>query len=222
MRRRFLPTPTSSDAMGSRNATSNRRPHCRHSGMTLTDFVLISSAAASPVSLSPSQVVVKAGRTRGGSGPSSPVLLASLNPDGSWSRTSPDSGTSTAERRLLKSCRTWPDSGMMRNGRVYLLPSSGPRICVIGSLLLPPEAMKPWVIGEEGGRTLTGGPGSFGRSGGGNGRGARGGIVNPTWTEWLLGLPSGWTDCESSATRSSRRLQSGSAHVSSVRGERRG
>ena len=32
-----------------------------------------------------------------------------------------------------------------------------------------------------------------------------GGALNPTWVEWLLGYPLGWTDCGPSATRSSRR-----------------
>jgi DNA (cytosine-5)-methyltransferase 1 len=33
-----------------------------------------------------------------------------------------------------------------------------------------------------------------------------GGSLNPTWVEWLMGYPLGWTDLEGSATRSSRRL----------------
>lgn len=32
-----------------------------------------------------------------------------------------------------------------------------------------------------------------------------GGQLNPTWVEWLMGFPLGWTDCGDSATRSSRR-----------------
>jgi hypothetical protein len=32
-----------------------------------------------------------------------------------------------------------------------------------------------------------------------------GGSLNPTWVEWLMGLPLGWTDCAASATRSSRK-----------------
>jgi hypothetical protein len=42
-----------------------------------------------------------------------------------------------------------------------------------------------------------------------------GGSLNPTWVEWLMGFPLGWTDCELSATRSSRRSRSGSAGESS-------
>jgi DNA (cytosine-5)-methyltransferase 1 len=32
-----------------------------------------------------------------------------------------------------------------------------------------------------------------------------GGSLNPTWVEWLMGFPLGWTDLGPSATRSSRR-----------------
>jgi len=34
---------------------------------------------------------------------------------------------------------------------------------------------------------------------------AAGGALNPTWVEWLMGFPLGWTDCGALATRSSRR-----------------
>jgi len=32
-----------------------------------------------------------------------------------------------------------------------------------------------------------------------------GGALNPTWVEWLMGFPLGWTVCDASATRSSRK-----------------
>ena len=37
-----------------------------------------------------------------------------------------------------------------------------------------------------------------------------GGQLNPTWVEWLMGFPTGWTDCGHSETRSCRRSLSGS------------
>lgn len=40
------------------------------------------------------------------------------------------------------------------------------------------------------------------------------GQLNPTWVEWLMGFPPGWTDLGPSATRSSRKSQSGSAAAS--------
>jgi site-specific DNA-cytosine methylase len=39
----------------------------------------------------------------------------------------------------------------------------------------------------------------------------RSGALNPTWVEWLMGFPLGWTDCGPSATPSSRKSRSGSA-----------
>jgi hypothetical protein len=35
--------------------------------------------------------------------------------------------------------------------------------------------------------------------------GAVGGQLNPTWVEWLMGFPLGWTDCGVSATPSCRK-----------------
>lgn len=34
---------------------------------------------------------------------------------------------------------------------------------------------------------------------------AAGGALNPTWVEWLMGFPLGWTDCADSETPSSRK-----------------
>jgi DNA (cytosine-5)-methyltransferase 1 len=50
-----------------------------------------------------------------------------------------------------------------------------------------------------------GGPGNSGRDGGENLRTAAGGSLNPTWVEWLMGFPLGWTDCEHLATPSFRK-----------------
>lgn len=42
-----------------------------------------------------------------------------------------------------------------------------------------------------------------------------GGGLNPTWVEWLMGFPLGWTDCEHLATPSFRRSLKSSADSSS-------
>lgn len=44
-----------------------------------------------------------------------------------------------------------------------------------------------------------------------------GGKLNPTWVEWLMGFPLGWTDCGDSETRSSRKSLKSSAGRSSKR-----
>jgi hypothetical protein len=49
---------------------------------------------------------------------------------------------------------------------------------------------------------------------------AAGGQLNPTWVEWLMGFPLGWTDLGASATPSSRRSSSGSDDASSKRKRR--
>lgn len=61
-----------------------------------------------------------------------------------------------------------------------------------------------------------GGPGNSGRDGGENLRTQVGGSLNPTWVEWLMGFPTGWTASEPSATRSSRRSRNGSDGESST------
>ena len=41
------------------------------------------------------------------------------------------------------------------------------------------------------------------------------GSLNPTWVEWLMGYPLGWTACAAWGTPSSRKSRSGSHAVSS-------
>jgi hypothetical protein len=44
-----------------------------------------------------------------------------------------------------------------------------------------------------------------------------GGQLNPTWVEWLMGYPLGWTVCEAWETRSSRKSRNGSRTASKKR-----
>jgi len=48
---------------------------------------------------------------------------------------------------------------------------------------------------------------------------AGGGSLNPTWVEWLMGYPLGWTDLNASETQSSRKFPRSLAAVSSRRRE---
>lgn len=48
-------------------------------------------------------------------------------------------------------------------------------------------------------------PGKQGREGGPNPQTTVGGRLNPTWVEWLMGFPEGWTDLKHSVTPSSRK-----------------
>lgn len=179
---------------------------------------LTSSAGDSPVSLFPMSAGGEAPPMPAGSGPSSPVLLACFNPDGSWSRTSLDSAPSIAARRLLKSCKTWPDTGMMRSGRAYLLPSLVPHTSATGSSLWPTPTKAD---GERGSLQYQGNhnPTLLGavrrrwstpRSSPSENRQTKrtpsressrhglslaaevGGQLNPVWVNWLMNFPLTW------------------------------
>jgi DNA (cytosine-5)-methyltransferase 1 len=82
--------------------------------------------------------------------------------------------------------RDWKDTGDMTN-----VPTNG----LLGRQVLERE-MWPTPTKSDG----EGGPGNSGRDGGLNLRTAAGGSLNPTWVEWLMGFPLGWTDLEASET----------------------
>jgi hypothetical protein len=109
----------------------------------------------------------------------------------------------------------WPKQGMTRDGAAYPLATPARRTEEIDSGFWPTPtvhgnhnrkgmsknsgdglatAVKTWPTptASDG----TGGPGSSGRQGGENLRTAVGGTLNPTWVEWLMGWPLGWTDLE--------------------------
>jgi len=92
------------------------------------------------------------------------------------------------------SARDWKDVGQGRYGRGQL-----------------PEAVR------ESFKTPTSAPFSHGGSGGELHKqvAPSGGPLNPTWVEWLMGFPTGWTDLPHWETRSSRRSRNGSADASS-------
>ena len=159
------------------------------------------------------------------SGPSMPASLANYDPASSSWKTSQRS----LSGELNEFSGTWPDSGMMHGGKLYLLPASEPGISAIVSSSSPPRpvgwerpfptptASDAWAgdldlrkcHGWENGRGWTLGqvvrrPGKRGR-GGINLRTAVGGSLNPLWEEWLMGFPPGWTDVEVLETPSCRK-----------------
>ncbi len=212
-------------------------------------------AVDSPVSPSrwPASVVPK--RTNGGSGPSSPVFLASFDPDTWLLKTS----QACALEGWTTFSGTLPRSGMMRNGRVYERPMSAPHIDENGSGLWPTpraeerqqhnssdkyvalskavrtwptprvttggmiaskkqvravlegrinergagacklelsvevaEARKDWATPTAHPRTHTPRQVDHGEQLANQVRGQ----LNPTWVEWLMGFPLGWTDLD--------------------------
>ncbi len=86
----------------------------------------ISSAEDSPVSPSAKQGDGRRKMTTDGSGPSSPASFASLDPDGSWLRTYPDSSVqaSLLGPLLERFSGIWPRSGSMHDGTVFQHPTS--------------------------------------------------------------------------------------------------
>jgi hypothetical protein len=83
-------------------------------------------------------------------------------------------------------------------------------------------AVKAWPTPNA--RDYKGAPGAGARERGGHQSSLPGalkdsegsGSLNPTWVEWLMGFPLGWTDLGASETRSSRRSRNGSATESST------
>jgi hypothetical protein len=220
------PTPTMGDSRSTRNATSpshwNREG--ANAGVTLTDAVdlvpagtwcpcrchtSMSSAAASPAKTSPTPA--KAQGSTGSArvfGRSTPDSFANYDPGTSSWRTS--------QLSLLEEWSefsgTWPRSGMTRNGTAYRLQPLALLTGGTGSGSWPTPMARDWKDTGD----MTGVPENsilprvvdrIEREGGGS--------LNPTWVEWLMGFPTGWTDCAPSGTRSSRRSRNGSGNASS-------
>lgn len=112
-------------------------------------------------------------------GARSPTPFATYDPASSWWRMSQHSMFEDSTSSSL----TLPRSGSMRNGTLFRLPPSVLPISEIAYSYWPtPVAsdtghrLTPY---SQGGRAL-----SF----------MAGGRLNPTWVEWLMGFPEGWTD----------------------------
>ena len=106
----------------------------------------------------------------------------------------------TWQRCLLEGWETfsgrWPRSGTMRNGIAYRLPPLVPRISGTGCSLLPTpitwDAITSGFSQERIDEARKDRKDSLTR--------AIGGQLNPTWVEWLMGFPLGWTGLEDSET----------------------
>jgi hypothetical protein len=91
--------------------------------------------ADSPANPTASQENGKPGQTTGISGPSSPVLFASVNPNGCWLKMSQGYYLAKLDGSLVEFSGTWPQAGMVLNGKVYRLRRLVRRISGRGSLL---------------------------------------------------------------------------------------
>jgi hypothetical protein len=86
------------------------------------------------------------------SGRSSPDSFASVNPDGSWRKTSQGYSQVTLDGSLARFSETWPRAGMTRNGTAYRLRPSAPLTAVTASGSWPtPDARDSQPEGYEAG-----------------------------------------------------------------------
>ena len=96
---------------------------------------------------------------------------------------------------------TWPRSGMMRNGTCCRLQPLAPHTGENGSGLWPTPRASEWKgTGPLGSKSHKHRLDRGYLDATVQERGQRTGKLNPTWIEWLMGYPLGWTDLEDSAT----------------------
>jgi len=133
-------------------------------------------------------------------GPCSPSAFAWYDPDTHSWRTFQATLDSDSEPFT----QTWPRSGMTRDGIAYQLPPSAPRTYAIAYSLSQgtqgPNGDGLWPTATTGDHSTR-----YAQGGMPLGMAARiadgpNGQLNPTWVEWLMGFPEGWTDLEHSET----------------------
>ena len=166
-----------------------------------------------------------------GCGPNISESFAIYDPDTSLWRMS--QGSLLSEWETFSG--TWPRSGMTRSGRAYLRPLLALPISDGGSSLWPtptanesgrnrsasPGAQIRPSLGMMAAKDMWPMPGTRDRSRDApnrkgpslgvavRGRSTTTGQLNPTWVEWLMGFPPGWTDLEDSETLSSHKSPNG-------------
>jgi len=173
------------------------------------------SAAGSPANLFRLRVGGKLKPILDGSGQSSPAWWMNYDPFMSLWRTSRGS----IPQEVARSSLILPRSGTMRNGTLYLQQPLVPRTSVTGSSLWrTPQARDGEPRGQQhpdkrksGGYSVSLAeqviwptPRAQSSRGTGPSRAGNkqdlqtkaGGQLNPTWVEWLMGFPLGWTDLE--------------------------
>ncbi len=198
-------------------------------------------AEAFPASPIASPALAEVPATSATSGRSSPDSFASLDPDGSWRKTSQGYCQVTLDGSLARFSETWPAAGMTRNGRAYELPTLARPTSGTGygwwlTPTVADSANRAFSINSRGEPKLSaqvkicptptardyrspGTPERLARARRESSRGQPltemiGGMLNPTWVEWLMGYPLGWTDLEGWATPSFRKLRNGSPNGS--------
>jgi hypothetical protein len=158
---------------------------------------LMSSAEGSPAKTYHEQTVFGAAaqdfkaRARA-FGASTPELLAKYDPDSSSWKTCPI----WLATELTSFSGTWPRAGMMRNGIAYQRPSLADAAPVKGSGWFRTPVASDW-LGSTGKGSRRGTLAEFLMLfPGPHHKPLRGktGFPNPLFLEWLMGLPTGWTE----------------------------
>jgi len=208
---------------------------------TETSSQLMLFAEAFPVSRTPSPALAAVPPTSATSGPNLADSFASLNPDGSWRKTSQGYSQVMLDGSLERFSETWPRAGMTRNGTAYQRPPLAPLTDATASgSWRTPHAQDGARGAQNGHERLAGGhcltlrdqvitpsmwptpsasedkyrlQGSSQQSTSLNA--LHGGSLNPTWVDWLMGYPLEWTALEASAIASSRKSRNGSRAASS-------
>ena len=173
-----------------------------------------SFAEGSPVSLTAWQESASQAVMSGIFGTISPASFARLSPDGWWEKMYRGCCPVREGDTSGASSLTWPRSGTMRNGSVYPLERLAlPTVATVSSSwptptvndarnssLPPSQATRDSLVGAVmrwATPTVNGNynrKGSSPKSGDGLATQVGGGPLNPTWVEWLMGFPPGWTD----------------------------
>jgi hypothetical protein len=149
-----------------------------------------------------------------GSGRISPDSFAYYDRATRCWKTSQESLPLTEDEGLVTSLPTWPMAGTMRNGTAYPHLPLVPRTSGTASSSSPPWPT-PTARDHKDGSYCPNVPvnGLLGRTVWEHDSStpplAASGSLNPTWVEWLMGFPSGWTVLKVSATPSSRRSPNG-------------
>ena len=180
-------------------------------------------AAGSPANPTALQVQGKHPQTKETCGASLPVLFASVNPHGCWLKMYQEYFQARLDGSLVEYSQTWPQAGMVSNGKAYRLRRLVRRISARGSLLLPTmraseKSKYQYNHGDHSKKNLTllgyvnlyptptANDAKNNASPSQQRRRVKGfsqslnvevnGKLNPRWVEWLMGFPDGWTDLE--------------------------
>jgi len=178
-------------------------------------FPLTSSAEDSHANRTASRGRERHQKTSATYGESLPALFANCGQDGCWQRTYQDCSPLSLDGSSVEFCGTWPRSGIAWNGKAYRRQPLVPLTVETESSLWP----TPYGLSANQGQ----GDGEFGKAIRNSVRWPTpkeqdsrcaswdrgksnlgevvagmnpGGQLNPTWVEWLMGFPLGWTDLD--------------------------